>query len=85
MTEKQKIVEGFFDDEGFTERIIIGLYNGQRIYFHVDFSDELANGLISMALADDNVHQGIKLLIHNLKAVIDGVGEIKPETDEVIH
>jgi hypothetical protein len=38
-----------------------------------------------MALADENIHQGLKLLIHNLEAVLDGVEGIKPSTDEPVH
>ena len=84
MTEKQKIIEEFFENAGFRDRIIIGLYEGKRIYFHVDFTEELANGLITMALMDEGIHQGLKQLKHNLERIIDSVEDIRP-TESSIH
>ena len=85
MTEKQKIIEDFFNQIGFRERIVIGVYDDKRVYFHVDFSEELANGLMASAFIDSNIHQGIKELITNLEAILEGVGRFKPGEGEEIH
>lgn len=85
MTEKQRLVQEFMDNEGFSDRIVIGMYDGKRICFYIDFSDELANGLITMAMVDDNVHLGLKQLHHNIGAILEKVGDMKPETNEAIH
>ena len=84
MTKKQSLIEEFFENAGFRDRIIIGLYEGKRIYFHVDFTEELASGLISMALMDENIHQGLKQLKYNLERIINAVEEIKPD-EHAIH
>ena len=83
MKKKQSIIEEFFANAGFSDRIIIGLYGEKRIYFHVDFSDELANGLISMALMDANIHQGLKQLKYNLEKIIDSVEELTPDESSI--
>ena len=85
MTEKQKMIEEFFDNAGFTERILIGLHEGKRIYFHADFTEALANGLVTMALMDDNIHQGLKRLKHTLEAILDGVDGMTPDNKDSVH
>jgi len=85
MTEKQDKIKEFFDKVGFRERIIIGMYDETRVYFHIDFSDELANGLVSVALLDENVYYGIEELISNLEAILDGVRGYKPTKNEELH
>jgi len=85
MTEKQDMIKEFFDKVGFRERIVIGMYDEARVYFHIDFSDELANGLVSVALLDENVYYGIEELISNLEAILEGVRGYKPAKNEEIH
>jgi len=85
MTEKQDKIKEFFDKVGFSERIIIGMYDETRVYFHIDFSDELANGLVSVALLDENVYYGIEELISNLEAILEGVRGYKPTKNEELH
>jgi len=85
MIEKQRIIEDFFNRIGFRERIIIGMYDEKRIYFHINFSDELANGLMTLAFMDEKIHMGIKELIANLEAILEGVGKYKPGEGEEIH
>ena len=85
MTEKQDMIKEFFDKVGFKERIIIGMYDETRVYFHIDFSDELANGLISVALLDENVYYSIEELISNLEAILEGVRGYKPTKNEELH
>ncbi len=85
MTEKQDMIKEFFDKVGFRERIIIGMYDETRVYFHIDFSDELANGLISVALLDENVYYSIEELISNLEAILEGVRGYKPTKNEELH
>ena len=85
MTEKQDKIKEFFDKVGFRERIIIGMYDETRVYFHIDFSDELANGLVSVALLDENVYYGIEELISNLEAILEGVRGYKPTKNEALH
>jgi len=85
MTEKQDMIKEFFDKVGFRERIIIGMYDETRVYFHIDFSDELANGLVSVALLDENVYYGIEELISNLEAILEGVRGYKPTKNEELH
>ena len=85
MTEKQDMIKEFFDKVGFKERIIIGMYDETRVYFHIDFSDELANGLVSVALLDENVYYGLEELISNLEAILEGVRGYKPAKNEEIH
>ena len=85
MVKKQKIIEDFFSRIGFGERIVIGMYDEGRVYFHIDFSDELANGLMTSAFMDDKIHRGIKELIANLEAILEGVGKYKPGKGEEIH
>lgn len=85
MTEKQDMIKEFFDKVGFKERIIIGMYDETRVYFHIDFSDELANGLVSVALLDENVYYGIEELISNLEAILEGVRGYKPTKNEDLH
>ena len=85
MTEKQDKIKEFFDKVGFRERIIIGMYDETRVYFHIDFSDELANGLVSVALLDENVYYGIEELISNLEAILEGVRGYKPTKNEELH
>ena len=85
MTEKQNIIEDFFNQIGFRERIVIGMYDEKRIYFHVDFSEELANGLMTLAFMDKSIHNGIKELMSNLEAILEGVGRYRPIEGEEIH
>ena len=85
MTEKQDMIREFFDKVGFRERIVIGMYDEARVYFHIDFSDELANGLVSVALLDENVYYGIEELISNLEAILEGVRGFKPANNEEVH
>ena len=85
MTEKQDMIKEFFDKVGFKERIIIGMYDETRVYFHIDFSDELANGLVSVALLDENVYYGLEELISNLEAILEGVRGYKPTKNEDLH
>ena len=85
MTEKQNMIENFFDQIGFSERIVIGMYDKERIYFHVDFSDDLAHGLMTLAFMDKSIHQGIKQLVSNLEAILEGVGKYRPGEGEEIH
>ena len=73
------------DDAGFRERIVIGMYGKGRIYCQIDFSDELANGLISMALVNEDVHQGLIGLASNLEAILEGVRSFKPGENDAIH
>ena len=83
MAKQQSIIEEFFDNAGFRDRIIIGLYERKRIYFHVDFTEELADGLISMALMDDKVHEGLQQLTHNLQRITEKVEELTPDKSSV--
>ena len=85
MAEKQHIIEDFFNQIGFKERIVIGMYDEERIYFHVDFSEELANGLMTLAFMDKSIHHGIKELISNLEVILEGVGRYRPKEGEEIH
>ncbi len=85
MTEKEKIIEDFFNSISFRERIIIGIYDEGRLYFNIDFSEELANGLMTSAFMDDKIHQGLKELISNLESILDGVERYKPSEGEEIH
>ena len=85
MTEKQNIIEDFFNQMGFKDRIVIGMYDKERIYFHVDFSEELANGLMTSAFIDKSIHQGIKDLISNLEAILEGVGRYQPGDGDKTH
>jgi len=85
MTEKQRMVEEFLDNAGFRERIIIGMYDEGRIYFHIDFSDELANGLMTSAFLDKSIYNGIEELAANLEAILEGIGKYQPEDGEEIH
>ena len=63
MTEKHRMIEDFFNRIGFRERIVIGIYDEGRIYFDIDFSEKLANGLMTSAFMNDKIHGGIKELI----------------------
>ncbi|HJX33920.1 MAG TPA: hypothetical protein VJ373_01975 [Desulfatiglandales bacterium] len=85
MIEKQQMIEGLFDSIGFKERIVIGMYDGDRVYFDIDFSDELADGLMTLAFMDDKVREGIKELIINLEAILEGVENYKPGKGEDLH
>jgi hypothetical protein len=85
MIEKEKMIEDFFNSISFRERIIIGMYDEGRLYFNIDFSEQLANGLMTSALMDDNIHQGLKELISNLESILDGVERYKPSKGEEIH
>jgi hypothetical protein len=85
MIEKQQMIEGLFDSIGFKERIVIGMYDEDRIYFDIDFSEELADGLMTLAFMDDKVREGIKELIVNLEAIMEGVSNYKPGKGEELH
>jgi len=85
MIEKQQMIEGLFDSIGFKERIVIGMYDEDRIYFDIDFSEELADGLMTLAFMDDKVREGIKELIVNLEAILEGVSNYKPSKGEELH
>lgn len=85
MIEKQQMIEGLFDGIGFKERIVIGMYDEDRIYFDIDFSEELADGLMTLAFMDDKVREGIKELIVNLEAILEGVSNYKPGKGEELH
>jgi hypothetical protein len=85
MIEKQQMIEGLFDSIGFKERIVIGMYDEDRIYFDIDFSEELADGLMTLAFMDDKVREGIKELIVNLEAILEGVSDYKPSKGEELH
>ena len=85
MIEKQQMIEGLFDSIGFKERIVIGIYDEDRIYFDIDFSEELADGLMTLAFMDDKVREGIKELIVNLEAILEGVSNYKPGKGEELH
>jgi len=85
MTEKQQMFEGLFDSIGFKERIVIGMYDENRVYFDIDFSEELADGLMTLAFMDDKVHEGIKELIANLESILEGVENYKPGKGEELH
>jgi len=85
MIEKQKMIEDFFNGIGFRERIIIGMYDEKRLYFHINFSEELADGLMTLAFMDKKIHAGIKELIANLEAILEGVDKYKPGEGEEIH
>jgi hypothetical protein len=85
MSEKQKIIEEFLDGAGFRERIIIGMYDEGRIYFHIDFSDELANGLMSSAFIDESIYNGIRELAANLESILEGIEQYRPEDDKQVH
>jgi hypothetical protein len=85
MIEKQQMIEGLFDSIGFKERIVIGMYDEDRIYFDIDFSEELADGLMTLAFMDDKVREGIKELIVNLEAILEGVSNYKPGKREELH
>jgi hypothetical protein len=85
MIEKQQMIEGLFDSIGFKERIVIGMYDEDRIYFDIDFSEELADGLMTLAFMDDKVREGIKELIVNLEAILEGVSDYKPGKGEELH
>ena len=85
MPKKQKIIEDFFNQIGFREKIVIGIYEEGRIYFQIDFSDDLANGLMTSAFLDDKIHEGIKGLISNFEAILEGVGRYRPGEDEKTH
>jgi hypothetical protein len=85
MIEKQQMIEGLFDSIGFTERIVIGMYDEGRVYFDIDFSEELADGLMTLAFMDDKVREGIKELITNLEAILEGVSNYKPGNGEEFH
>lgn len=85
MIEKQQMIEGLFDSIGFKERIVIGMYDEDRIYFDIDFSEELADGLMTLAFMDDKVREGIKELIVNLEAILEGVSNYKPGKGEDLH
>ncbi len=85
MIEKQQMIEGLFDSIGFKERIVIGMYDEDKIYFDIDFSEELADGLMTLAFMDDKVREGIKELIVNLEAILEGVSNYKPGKGEELH
>ena len=85
MTEKQESIREVLDDAGFRERIVIGMHGKGRIYCQIDFSDELSNGLISMALLDKNVYQGLMGLVSNPEAILEGVRNFKPRENEEVH
>ena len=85
MIEKQQMIEGLFDSMGFKERIVIGMYDEDRIYFDIDFSEELADGLMTLAFMDNKVREGIKELIVNLEAILEGVSNYKPGKGEELH
>jgi len=85
MIEKQQMIEGLFDSIGFKERIVIGMYDEDRIYFDIDFSEELADGLMTLAFMDNKVREGIKELIVNLEAILEGVSNYKPGKGEELH
>jgi hypothetical protein len=84
MSEKQKITEEFLDRSGFRERIIIGIHDEGRLYFHVDLSNELANGLMSSALIDQSVYDGIRDLATTLETILEGIEQYLPE-DKKLH
>lgn len=79
------MIEDFFSEIGFRERIVIGMYDEGRVYFHIDFSEELADGLMTSAFMDKNIHEGIRELISNLEAILEGVGRYKPSEGEEVH
>ena len=83
MTENKIMIEDFFDNAGFQDRVIIGIYDENRIYFHVKFTDELANGMISMSLIDDGIYEGLKQLKHNLEQIIDRVDNLRPSESSI--
>jgi hypothetical protein len=85
MIEKQQMIAGLFDSIGFKERIIIGMYDEDRVYFDIDFSEELADGLMTLAFMDDKVREGIKELIANLEAILEGVSNYMPGKGEELH
>ena len=83
--KKQNIIEDLLNEIGFRERIVIGLYDEGRLHFHVDFSEDLANGLMTAAFMDKRINKGIRELISNLENIIEEVGEYKPNEGEGIH
>jgi hypothetical protein len=85
MIEKERMIEDFFNSISFRERIIIGMYDEGRLYFSIDFSEELANGLMTSAFLDDKIYHGLKELISNLESILDGVERYKPTKAEEIH
>ena len=85
MSEKQNMIEDFLNQIGFRERIVIGMYDNERVYFHVDFSQELANGLMTVAFMDKSIHHGIKELVANLETILKEVGRYRPTEADKIH
>jgi hypothetical protein len=85
MSEKQQLIEEFLDSAGFRERILIGIHDEGRIYFHIDLSNELANGLMSSALIDGSIHDGIRDLATTLEAILEDIEHYQPEDDKKLH
>jgi hypothetical protein len=84
-SEKQKMIEEFLNNAGFRDRIIIGIYERDRIYFHIDLSDELANGLMTSAMIDESVYDGIRDLAATLETILERIEQYQPEDDKQIH
>jgi hypothetical protein len=82
MLRGQSPIKEFLDNAGFSERIIIGMLDNAKIYFHVDLSDELAKGLMRSAVIDKSIYIGIKELAANLNAILEGIEEYRQDDDE---